>query len=536
MSSSPVRPACRSGLSTPASVGVGYWLLSFPFFAWVAFGRSPHQLRRYLGLVGDIGFLSLALYFDDLHVAPLFLMYLWVPIGNGFRYGLGSLMAGVALGAVLFVVVIVENPAWRAQPHVAWGLLATILIVPAYCAALLRQVARARRQAEQANNAKDRLLAKVSHELRTPLTTIQAGLNLLDQLPPARTDIVRPMHDAVRTLTVLVADLLEAGRLAADAYELRPIRFDLFELLLSVARNARQSCLERDLDFRLRISYDVPRHLFTDPTRLRQMIENMLANALKFSDVGLIELVASIRDQRLCLQVLDRGIGISSTDAASAFDVFRQGEAARKRGSGAGLGLAIVRQLVTMMGGEAGLESRPAGGVNAWIELPVAADAAPQFGGPAAEIARVDSRNQAEPVLRWIEAANSGAEGPFAIAVGGGESPLLLATPFALLRLHDDPITTRLDEKAFVSIHVPVERTSFLRGVVVARILLQLEKAKRRVVSLGRYDGNLLLVDDNDVNRALVARLLQATGCRLTQAANAKRRCGWFRPTPSISF
>jgi two-component system sensor histidine kinase RpfC len=409
--------------------------------------------------------------------------------------------------------VLLTSPVWRALPEISAALFLANIVVPLYASLLLVQVARARRQAEQANRAKDRLLAKVSHELRTPLTTIQSGIALLaaDHVIRERSDVLRPISDAVRSLIALVADLLEAGRLGAETYELRPEKFDLYELLLSAARSMRTACGERRLGFSLRLHHDVPRILFNDPTRIRQILENLLGNACKFSDRGTIELVVTPRAQKLRFEVLDRGIGINEAEASAVFDAFRQGEAAQRRGPGAGLGLAIVRQLVTAMDGTAGLDPRIGGGAVAWIELPYV-PAPTQQAASRDETALVASDGQMPPVLDWIGTANQSATGQVALFVGADDLSEIVE-----LYIGGDAAA-----RSVATVEVPREREAFLQAVAVARTLFALENSQLHVPELSAAAGRVLLVDDNDVNRSIIGRLLTGAGCDLSEASSGE--------------
>jgi signal transduction histidine kinase/DNA-binding response OmpR family regulator len=224
---------------------------------------------------------------------------------------------------------------------------------------------RARDAALASAQAKGQFLANVSHEVRTPLNGILGLLQLINPsaLPKPQDDYLREIHRSGRTLLAIVNDLLDLSKIEAGEMRLESVAFDITSMTEDIAVNYASAAHAKGIELITQIGPDVPSEVCGDPLRLRQVISNLLNNALKFTEEGEVVVGVRVRNRGpwhvdLEIRVSDTGLGISEERAESIFRPFSQADASttRKYG-GTGLGLPICRQLVELMGGDLRLKS-----------------------------------------------------------------------------------------------------------------------------------------------------------------------------------
>lgn len=239
-------------------------------------------------------------------------------------------------------------------------------------------LAQARAAAEAASAAKSRFLANMSHELRTPLNAIIGYAQLLgrDALTPRQRSAVDTIHDSGTHLLGLITDILDISKVEAGKLELLASPVQLRACIAGVTEMIRLRAQEKGLAFAVDVAADVPDRVTVDAKRLRQVLINLLDNALKFTATGEIGLAVSVAgwgggSVRLRFDVTDTGAGIAPEQLNRIFEPFEQVGNAAQRSGGTGLGLSIARQIVDMMAGTMTVESLTGSGSRFRVELPL---------------------------------------------------------------------------------------------------------------------------------------------------------------------
>jgi len=230
-----------------------------------------------------------------------------------------------------------------------------------------------RREAERISANKSRFIAMMSHEFRTPLASIINYADLAAEEGTSSNDVqksIETISRSARHLTSLVEAVLDDASLDAGQVELLEQDFDIVSLLSDMAAMMAPMAAEKGLSFATFVDPDLPKLVRADEVRLRQILINLLGNAVKFTVEGGVKLTATYNDGRLVVTVSDTGPGISVEDQERVFQAFERGSGSE---TGAGLGLTITLRLVELMDGEVSLDSRPGEGCTVSVHVPVMA-------------------------------------------------------------------------------------------------------------------------------------------------------------------
>ncbi|MCM5678518.1 PAS domain-containing protein [Schlegelella sp. S2-27] len=245
-------------------------------------------------------------------------------------------------------------------------------------------VERARQTAEEANRLKSEFLANMSHEIRTPMNAVigMTELALGGALPAREHQYIAKANAAARSLLGVLNDILDFSKIEAGRLEVERVEFSIHDVLERVTDVISLQAAEKGLELAIDADPALPTRYVGDPTRLAQVLTNLVANAVKFTEAGhvlvRIEPTGGMGAQRLRFSIDDTGIGLTGDQQARLFAAFTQADASTtRRFGGTGLGLVICRRLLDLMGGTIGVESRLGQGSTFWFELPLGRPAVP---------------------------------------------------------------------------------------------------------------------------------------------------------------
>ncbi|MBP2675798.1 MAG: histidine kinase, partial [Deltaproteobacteria bacterium] len=555
-----------------------YLVFSLILFLVILRYPGPSPFRRCLGAAGDLGITSYGIALAGEAGAPMYILLLWVTFGNGLRYGRKYLAFSTTVATVCFGLAISFGDYWRDKLLMGIGLAIGIVMLSLYVASLLKDLTVAARKAEEANRAKSRFLAHMSHEMRTPLNGIIGLIDLLRGTPltAEQEELARTADTSARTLMYLMQDILDLSKIEAGKVNVQVSRFDLHELAKNTMAIIEPQARAKDLELFLNVDPKVPFLLRGDPLLLRQVLLNLLGNAVKFTERGEVGARVLLETETadavtVRFEVVDTGIGIPTEAQKRIFDRFAQAdESITRRYGGTGLGTTISKEIVEMLGGRIGLYSAPGQGSTFWFTLgfgklagkhadaevlealadrralivsqdaPMAETVGEQLAEWGIRAAKVGRSAQA--FAQMVTAAEAGFPFDFAVVV----EPGLDMDAFAFARaVESDPMIRSVKRILVTERGEGIE--AFVKTGYIAALPFHADrKLLFNAVHLSRPDGlvdspegniadrhrrrhrglrklRVLVAEDNRTNQMVIAKILERAGHEVTLACDGEQ-------------